>query len=80
MAAALRRPGRTALLGQSPTEDDRMGIGVSVEGRKSHEEGKNEGTREGERHVVAKNATAPGPALQSLFQRSLNGVDATRPT
>jgi hypothetical protein len=55
---------------ESTAEDVRMRIPVRVEGRERHEQQKEQCTRQGKWHVVAKKATTDVAARARLLRRS----------
>jgi hypothetical protein len=50
------------LLRERTAEDVHVGVPVGVEGRQTHEQDEDHGTRKSERHVVAKKATTQAAA------------------
>jgi hypothetical protein len=73
--AVVHRPAFASLwcLGQSTAEDVGMGIRARIERRKGQEQREDAEAREGERHVVAKDATAM-VASRRRSVRSFSGV------
>jgi len=69
--AVIHRPALGSLPGKRPTCEVPVGARVGVEERQSHEQDKDQGTRKGDWHMVAKKATAQVAAgAKRLIRRS----------